>query len=556
MILTKNDLKRILLERPTGEIWKKASEESKKLQMHVLGIGLDRYIKKIEHHESDVSFNLRKKYGKTNRDIFSRLLRPVDAIWTGKGGSVFYDAPESIERKLRSMVADVYHGYQIRDWVRNFWKPRYIDDPQGIILMEVSESFPNGTYPTYKSSCEIVDAQVSGRRLEYLVLKTKDPQIFRVIDDALDRMVKVEGEVVQELKGKDNPTFINYFGQVPAIIISDIPKDGSDHFFASPIADEVELADIMLRDGTIGAIHRFKHGFPKAWKYPEVCGRCQGQKVIQGGSTCPDCEGTGVKLKDNPADIAVHAWPDKENPEIREKGGYISPDLEYLKYHDESLALLEEKMTFTHWGSYLAKTPKEKGEEKTATESFINVQPVNNRQIQYAKAAESVEAFITEKIGYLNFQQAIKGVTVNLGRRFINESPDALWTRYETARSKGAPLATLDDMLLEYYQAKFQGNDLEFRKFEKLTRIEPGVHMTAGEAKNNLPFLEFSKKIYFQEWLSTLGNMQINATDLTTLRKMLEDYTIERIKNAATVTDPALEAVDPATGERKPAPVA
>lgn len=542
MILSKTDLAAILKENPTRKIWDEAREQARRLQMHVLGAGLEKAINRIENLEGDKNYTLRKKYAKSNRDLFARVLRPIDNIWSGRGGSSFYNTSKQNDERIRAILADVNNGISARDWTRLFWMKRYLDDPMSIIFMEV---MADRTYPVYKSSLNIFDALPAGRRLEYIVFKTADPAVFRVVDDALDQLVKIEGENIIFLQGKKTPRFINWFGKVPAIITSDIPKDGREDMFTSPIADEVELADIVLREGSIAGIYRFKHGFPRTWKYPEVCGKCKGTKLIQ-GAECKDCEGTGIKINDNPGDVSVHAWPTKEEPEIREKGGFITPDLDYLKYADETLQLLEDKMVLTHWGTQ--RKQKANGEEPTATSEFININPVNNRLTQYAKAAESTETFISDMIGFFNFPGNYKGATINLGRRWILDGPDVLWTKYEKARKEGAPLATLDDMLEDYYETKFQGNELELRKYLKLAKLEPAVHLTIKEAKETLPTPELMKKIYFQEWVSTISDIQIVGGDLKTLRAALEDYVDTKVAELpAEVTDPA----DPASQDPK-----
>ena len=163
MILQNADVARILKENPTKQIWEKACHDSKVLQMHLLGIGLQDHIKKIDFLEGDRNFLLRKKYGKTNRDLFARVLRPIDNIWNGRGGSVFYNTSKTNDEKLRAMLDNVDNGYSVRDWNRHFWEPRYLDDPMGLIFMEVSSTSANGTYPTYKASSSVFDALPKGR---------------------------------------------------------------------------------------------------------------------------------------------------------------------------------------------------------------------------------------------------------------------------------------------------------------------------------------------------------------------------------------------------------
>lgn len=559
MILDKAQLKKILLENPTKTLWTSARTEAKLLQMHVLGHGLKEYITKIQGFESTKGERVRKSYSKSNRDLFARILRPVDNIWNGRGGGRSYLTSEANEKRIRQISLDVYKGFSLERWVEKFWRPRYIDDPMGLVFIEVSD---NKVYPTYKASKDIYDALPSGRSLEYIIFKTEDPEIFRVVDDNFDYLVKLTGAGddarVTELGGKKYPRFFNWFQRVPALIVSDLPADGQEGYFMSPVKDEIELADQFLREGSITNIYRLKHGFPKSWKYPEVCGTCKGTKVVS-GNNCHECNGSGIKLLSDPDDISVYSWPTKEDPEIREKGGYISPDLEYLKYADESIQALEELITRTHWGT---DRERSKTGQETATGRFIDTQPVVNRLKMYAEAAESVETFITNHIGEYYFSGSWKGCTVNLGRRFLIESVDAVWTKYETARSKGAPQVSLNDLLRDYYETKYQGNPYELQKSLILIQLEPGVHLSLTEAKEALPWLEYYKKVYVSEFISSKLDIQLAATPLPILRQELETFTLDKVNKLPVNPFAPDPSPDPADGgdpakkkKEEPAPV-
>lgn len=547
MILTNQEIKEILLTRPTKQIWEQAAEASAKLQMHVLGNGLQRHISIIEGYESQKGESVRRKYGKSNRDLFARVLRPIDNIWNGRGGGKVFLTTEANQKRIRSMVQDVYKNFSLQVWVEKFWRPRYIDDPMGIIFMEVNIRQKNGTYPTYKSSSDIFEALPNGRRLEWVFFKTPDPEVYRLVDDAKDILVKMTGTGddarVTVLKGKEYPQYVNWFYQVPALIVSDLPKDGDEVFFQSPVTDEIELADQFLRDGSIANIYRFKNGFPLTWKYPEVCGTCKGQKNV-GGNPCPDCNASGIKLKSSPGDISVFAWPTKDEPEIRDKGGFISPALEYLKYADENLAGLEDLIYRTHWGTDREKQ-KQTGEEKTATGRFLDTQPVVNRLTAYAKAAETVEEFIVNHIGEYNFKTGWQGCSINLGRRFLIEKPDEIWKKYEDGRKNGAPINALNDLLRDYYETKYQANETELQKALVLMKLEPGVHLTMKEAKEQLPWIEYIKKVYFSEYISTLTDIEIATRGIDKLRQGLQDYAVKKVETDP--TDPNAKEIDPNT---------
>lgn len=554
-------MKQILKDRPTRKIWETAVADAKKLQMHVLGHGLEQHIEKIDYYESNRGIGLRRKYCKTNRDLWGRVLKQAENIWNGRGGGVFYNTTEANQKQLRSMLQDVWHGYTLRDWMANFWFPRYIDDPMGLIFMEVDMTMPNGAYPTYKGSKEVHEALPAGRRLEYIFFKTADPSVFRLVDDAKDVMIKVEGAgddmTIKILKSKEYPQHINWFERTPAIIISDIPRDGDTMMFMSPIVNEVELSDEFLRDGSVRNIYKLKQGFPRGWKYPEVCGDCNGTGV-QDAVTCPKCKGSKVKLDSSPADVTVFSWPNKEEIEIKEKGGYISPDIKYLEYADQSLQLLEELIMKTHWGT---SKEKHKGtQEETATGRWIDTQPITNRLTRYARCEEKTEEFITDMVAFYQFSRNYKGTAVNLGRRFMIEHVDEIWKKYSDGRQKGAGQSALDDLLRDYYETKFQANRMEMDRALQLMKLEPGVHLTMVEAKAALPYGEYMKKVFFPDFVTSLTDMQIIGTPIVTLKAQLATFTTAA--TAALPVDPLapvpgdMDTAGEKKEEKKPAPAA
>jgi hypothetical protein len=580
MNLDKTTLEAIFKQNPTADLWREANEQRNTLQMHLLGLGMRAHIKRIEGYENEKTRRIREMYGKSNRDIFARILRPTDNIWSARGQSVQYMLPQTTERQLRGYLANIWNGYDVRRWVKTFWLPRFLDDPMGLIFMELDRNQASIAYPTYKASSGIFAAQIAGRRLEYVIFKTADPVVFRVVDDSFDRMVKWKGDKLVYLDGRkkndagdlvDYPVFPNYFGHVPAVVVSDLNKDGRADFFASPIDKEIELADMILREGSIQSLYRFKFGFSRPWTYPQLCPKCKGKKAIN-GATCSGedgCNGTGVQLTPRPGDVQVFSWPDKDTPEIKDKGGYIQPDLDFLEYTDGWLQLIEKVMTRTHWGTYLQEDTNKPGEKETATARFIDVKPVEKRLADYAGSAESIEKFITDSLAEYWWQKT-DIASVFLGRSFMLKDADDIWQAYQDARKNGAPITSLDDMLQDYYETKHQGNNQEKEKYLKLIKLEPGVHMTMGEAKLNLPYLEYMQKVCFLRFINSLTAQIIINSPLQVLQDQLLQYTTEYVAKVASTPDPLAQPApvpgagnnpkpsptDPKPTDPKPAPVA
>jgi hypothetical protein len=500
--LTSGEIRKILMERPGAAIVQAAEAMHKKLSVHINGIGLADYLDQINTYEKPEALALRKRYARSNIDLFDRLSRPIDKVFAARGGSRYFPSTdEQIARKMDVALMNVENGYSSKKWIETFWKPRYMDDPMGLVFMEV---YQNETYPTYKACTDIYDYKLNGRKLDWVVFRTEDKSIFRVVDDKFDALYKKEGDSITKLR---NEVYPNYFGYVPGIVISDLPKAGMKDIYVSPFNSVVELADEYLRDESIRMIYKFKHGFPKSWKYREMCGTCKGTGAIAAGN-CGHCNGTGKKLDSTVSEVMVLDWPTQNDQVIApDVAGFITPDLEYLKYSRDELVHLETMMYRTHWGTYPSEQ-RTTGEADTAAAKFMDVQPINDKLTAYADAAETTEKFIIDAIGDFNYGQSYEGVRISYGRRFMIEGPDVVWRKYEQARKMGAPMGTLNEHLTEYYEAKFQANPIELAKHLKMMRVEPFVHLTVDEAFKVVGPDEFSRKLYFAEWCTTIKDAQ------------------------------------------------
>ena len=63
-----------------------AREQTKRLQVHINGIGVPEYLEQIDKYENDRQYELRKKYFTSNRFLFANLLRHVDKVFSGTRG--------------------------------------------------------------------------------------------------------------------------------------------------------------------------------------------------------------------------------------------------------------------------------------------------------------------------------------------------------------------------------------------------------------------------------------------------------------------------------------
>jgi hypothetical protein len=474
---------------------------------------MDEYIAYINSFENQDQYRIRKRYARSNKDLFDRVLRPIDNVFSAKGGSTYFDMPEEQSLKLRGILMNVENGLSIRKWVEEYWLKAYVVDPMGLIFIEVGN---NEAYPTYKCSSSIIDYQLNGRKLDYVVFSTPDKDVYRVVDGDLDRMVSVKGEDVTILD-----SYPNHFGYVPAILCSDIPTFGTS-LYQSPIASVIQVADEYLRDCSVKSVYKLLHGFPKSWAYASVCDKCEGQGLIK-GQECPSCKGTGYRLKWDVADVKMIPPPSsKEDPVIAPNvGGYITPDLEAWGKMTEELELLENAIFYTLWGT----RQRDEADNETATGRFIDVQPVNSRLSKISETAESIERFITDALGMFYFPNMYKGSSIHYGRRYLIEGPDVIWEKYERARDKGAPTSVLDSLLKEYVQARYQANSLELAVQLKKIKLEPFVHCTVEQVQTmSIVQEDYLKKAYLSDFFDSLEPNEILSKSIQQLDSKLAQY--------------------------------
>lgn len=556
MILSEGQIKDIIKENPGKARMQHAREYSKKLRRHLYGDGLDVHTPIIKGFERESLHTLRKEYSKSNKDLFSRLGRPIDKVFTAKGGSVYYNLPEEKEKKALSIAHSLPGGYTVRKWVETFWKPHMLDDPGGLIFLEILEkpqavraknSGQSFVYPTYKNSNSIYDYLPNGNKLEWIVFELTKKEIraagmdenhaaYRVVDDAFDYYCYLSGGDVIILPGH---TYPNYFGKVPAVVNSSIINPSNENQYLSFYDDIIELAEQFFLKGSIKVTHDFLHGFPKYSEFADNCTDCNGGGFVD-GKKCESCRGTGKKLITNVKDVKLLTWPASKDDVVilpNQTGGYISPDKIYYEIATADIADLENIMHHTLWGTKASvKTTglqQQKEGTKTATEVVDDMKPQADRLASISEMAEKVHKFILDGLISLQVSQSYSGSSVSYGRRFILEGPDAIWIKYSDARQKGAPQNVLDTLLNEYNEANYQSDPVGLAIAKKLMYVEPFVHYTAAALKTLNPDpADYKMKLYFSEWLATISEGELLSKDVKQLKESLNVYA--STKNIAT----------------------
>jgi hypothetical protein len=519
-VLTFDEIKEISLSK-VDEWIKIAREDAKLLTMHYYGVGTDEYLKQISGLENADQLALRKKHALSNQFITENLLRPLDNVWSAKGGSIKLDITDSQVKDLKEKYDDLEGGVSASEYMQHIYKDKLISDPNGLLFVEVSKE-GDKAYPTQKSIFTIKNMNQKGAKPEYVCFEPdivvaeddKEKQLLWLIDDAfyyriqiLDDSIKIIDEIP------------NSFNEVPAIKNSLI-EDTLREIKLSPIHKQVDLLNKYLINGSVKEIYQFLHGYPVFWMYANKCGKCNGSGYVE-GNKCTECDGTGNSSKKDVSDvIALRPPKSTDQPVLAPNvAGYVQPDLETWREQRVEQDWTWDLLFYSQWG-----TTTERKDNETATGRFIDVQPVNNRLNQYADMIEKVHTELLRLLGKF-YYESFKGVNVHYGRRYLIETPNKLWEKYLNAKEKKSPISSLDQLLEQYYESEYQTNELLRNYYLKLIKVEPFVHNT-NEEVINMPISDIEKgmKVYYSDWIKTVMINEVVDKDIETLKKELQTY--------------------------------
>lgn len=553
MILSEQQIKDIITNNPNKELINDATKRSKELRLHIDGDNLSTAIMRVDGFEDLTMNKLRTLYAKSNKDLMARMARPLDKIFSAKGGSLYFNLSGDSEKKARTYYRDIRNGYSVKQWIEHYWKPNFLRDPNGFIFMEIAspqqvallrQQGKSFVYPTYKSISSVYDYAPKGAQLDYVVFKLTTNEkksvnlqpidiAYRVVDDAADYIVQLKDGspvILTEM------TLPNLFLEVPALMNSDIPNPSKPGQMLSLFDDVMELCNEFLLKGSIRITHEFMHAFPKYWEYADDCMTCQENGVATGllkSETCPDCKGTTKKLMSKVSDVKLLAYPEsKEHAVVTPYvGGYISPDKVYFDISTQGAQFLEDLISHTIWStsSKIKSRGTSIGPDKvatTATEIMDDLKPQVDRLYPISEMAEKRDKFIIDMAIRIQLNQSYQGASVNYGKRYMLEPPDAIWDKFLGAKTEGASPRELRDLLIEYYEAKYSSDPVKLAVQIKLIDVEPWFYLTALEVQTLMPNIEdYTAKLYFSEWLSTLTELQILNTDVAGLKTLLTTYT-------------------------------
>jgi len=508
----------IIVNRPNKKRIAAAKKYNKKLMMHLHGKGVKESLKRLEYFENTDIYKSRVEYAMSNVDMFERLLREENQVFTARGGSQSFRLPEDKQLKMKEYVSNMVYDQSLRKWMSNFAINAYRADPMGLIVMEIEQAPSEGAenveggkpidyglqmpkcYPVYRSIQEVWEYKNVGQKLDYVCflltndelieygIKTvsndapqfdmlgdykKEEKYYRFIDDEKDVIVeRVSGNrfVEAQLQGAPNP-IPNPWKRCNAFVVSDILMFTDPQSTDTPLSKVVELADAYLKGRSVRDLQKAYHGFAKAVEPLLKCSSCGGDGIIHRngsgegvtkGRPCPECtpagasRGTGYKLRTKVSDVAK--FPIEmiadANFDYKKIFGYVTPDIDSWDKQDESIYTLERELYVTYYG-------------------VANAKIETNGSKTLERTATEVVADLAPKFARLNSTADWCENTENKIVEFLGEYyfPDE-WGGSETAYSRDYIFQTPDTILKTYYDMKANGMtdsmlDDQYKKYIK-----------------------------------------------------------------------------------------
>lgn len=537
-----------LIEKPSNPMIKEWKRQHDVLDIYLNGGDVATQLEQVKNFENEEQKKLRQKIARSTKDLMSYLLNPLQKIYSANGfnNSVEIDT-QSAKEKFSEHLEKLPEGMSLRKWMQTYWMEAYISDPNGLILIESETGVDNPrSYPTYKSINTVHDYSLKWDEFEYIIFLHKEVeidkskyQVYRVYDFEKDALYYVKkGKLmpygnINGSEGFDEDHILNHFkGYVPAVLASDIVnKKGGKKSFIEKIDESLKE---YLRDSSVHSIYKFLHGFPIFWRYAMKCTTCSGEGKVtnylydpeqpesetnQPRKICPTCKGKRLKVTSDVSDGVTLPLPNSsDDPKLApDIAGYVTPDLEtWQKQVDEMLAMKKD-MFYALWGTTIA---EEQGVEKTATEAYLNVQPIMDKLSTVSDTAEDKENKVIEFMGRAMFPDNFKSAEVKYGKRFLIETPDVLWEKYITAKEKKAPISTLDHLYEQYLMAEYH-NDMAMMKHKlKEFYLEPYVHYSILDMAGTATQKQIQEKLLFSQW-----NAQADfEKDVETLEQEFKEY--------------------------------
>lgn len=497
-------------------------------KVHIQGTGFESVLRQIIGYESVEQFQQKKLLTKPfTKTLYKKILNAQSRWKTAVGTSKFYNFKVDSEKKSKilkeEILSKVWKGKSIESFVTDFLSEAIYEEFNGYFLVERGAVITEGgtryevrdgiktplegdpkPYICFKAVEEVYSFRVTGTKVEYIVLEfgkekfeNREIKLYRVIDDKFDYIVEKDGDNVT-ISNRYTP-ILHKATQCPVVPVSTINKIlKSDDTRTSPIDDIIELLDYHLHQFAEHLVTEVLHAHPNYYQVGQACQefyqgiKCDGGMINGMGDdgkdisvSCPSCKGAGHNLKKDASTVLI--IPARNNQgdafNITNVAGYVAPPIDALKYQQDAIDWMEEKILEAATGiNNFAQT---EGLEKTATGIFANLKPLQDVISAIIDVIQTVETSVTDIIGKIAYGDQYISAEIIYGRKLALRDENTLLKEIDESKKAGAPASHIKSLFEELTYTRFIRSNYDLQRNIILNELEPLIGYTYEEVEKS-----------------------------------------------------------------------
>lgn len=553
-------LKKVIKENITHQDYEHVTELAEKYYKMKTGDGITDLLRRIVTRETDEEFQQRCEISKSvipsilNSTMlpFQKALRKQPLL-----REILYKGDDK-KLELEGKISTYWGQKSLEEYLEwSIIAYNYID-PNAFLITEFENFDANkqkaSPYPFIATSEQAIMFEFKNENLQYLIVKLPVKFIENDVEKDGDKYTMYLGEdTIQLVEVAANAKFegvkvfeINsrYYAyyefqpkatKVPAQRFGYIRDDEtSGRTFVSVFHPVLLLLEKLMKTDSELDLSTAMTAFPQRFAYVDKCSNkeCNGGKLLDGHTTCPNCQGTGQQpLHGGVKDVITLTIPRDATQmiDLEKMLVYKTPPIELLTFNQKyinDLRILVHTMMFNNEIA----TRSETAIAVTATEKNFGADNMNDTLYPFGRNYSSLWEFVV--IDIATFTDMSKNLTVH--HKFPNDfkmkGVIELMAELKAAKDAGAPPSTIAAIIDDINEILYSDRPNDLKKI----RVKSLMNPFRGYSEADIRLL--ISQGYTTEFNSTLyANLESIFNDLEIEEPDIYEMTLKLIREKVKV---------------------
>lgn len=465
----------------------------------------EKLLKTKAPYEDEAQFQWRKdNIQPVTMPFFMRAMSTINRIFNKSNYSIKY----TNEDQGKYFCDDLPIFGSIDDYAEQIIVPNKIIDPNGVVVIKpfllplkeeinVDESGNQVIDYIFDDSeeiqpipviypCENIIDYVDGQYLLVLTEEKSDVQfgnkivneglVYEFYDTDIIYKIKQIGKKVDYAFSAPEIYYQHNIGSLPVQKLKGIPKTkGTAVLYLSYFIYAIPNLDLAYYGMSNLDMSITSHIFPQKWEYVDRCDNAQCRNGFIDGfvddkpikNICPDCNGTGNRIKTGPMNIKTIHKPDPlggtdqiqlPNPAL----GFVDPPTGSLEF---TYKLNRERIddAFAHLNIDVSGTNVKGGNNDTAKGKEIDREELFSFLLRISNEVFSLVDFIIDNVGKMRYLDKWEGATVSPPVNFAMVSAQDLIKELTMAKGANIPDILLRELLNDFEDKRFPQSNILHR---------------------------------------------------------------------------------------------